>query len=70
MATFTASDPEGVTYIGWSLTAVAVNIDGDDGGTNEIDTADIVDRSRFFMIDGNGVLSFATSHPTTRCPRG
>ena len=52
VATFTATDPEGVTTITWSLATDAA-IDG-------VEAADIADGADHFMIDEDGVLKFSS----------
>ena len=65
VAAFTATDPEGVSFIGWSLPAAnTTNIDGVDVNF-DVDAANAGD----FKIDQNGVLSFMTP-PNFEMPRG
>ena len=65
VATFVASDPEGVSYIGWSL---ATNIDLDGDGTEDVVAGDITDADDF-KISSDGVLSFMSS-PNFETPVG
>ena len=61
VATFTATDPEGVTSFTWSLATDAA-IDG-------VETADIADGADHFTIDEDGMLKFS-SPPDFENPSG
>ena len=79
VATFTASDPEGVTPIVWSMLTNDDGVqdlgvftdsgaDGDDDSDDDVLPPDVADSGRF-EINQNGVLTFESS-PDYEMPRG
>ena len=64
VATFTATDPEGVTPIHWSLLPAETNVEAIEG----LENGDDIDFASF-KIDQSGVLSFKSS-PNYEAPAG